>query len=58
LSVEAGASFGWERYANRSVSIDTFGTSAPGQIALDYFGITPEHVVAEAHALVAARGAW
>ncbi len=30
LAVEAAASFGWDRYADDSVSIDTFGASAPG----------------------------
>ena len=30
LAVEAGASFGWERYADDVVAIDHFGASAPG----------------------------
>ncbi len=30
LAVEAAASFGWDRYADDSVSIDPFGASAPG----------------------------
>jgi transketolase len=52
LSVEAGTSFGWERYAQASVAIDTFGASAPGQKALDEFGFTPEHVAERAQALL------
>ena len=44
LSVEAGASFGWERYATDSVSIDTFGASAPGDVVLEHFGFTPDNV--------------
>jgi transketolase len=55
LSVEAGAAFGWERYVDDSVSIDTFGTSAPGQVALDYFGITPETVAERAAILAGTR---
>jgi len=45
LAVEAAASFGWERYADDSVSIDTFGASAPGSVALAEFGFTSQHVV-------------
>jgi transketolase len=52
LAVEAGTSFGWERYADTSVSIDSFGASAPGQVALDNFGFTPAHVADRARTLV------
>ncbi len=52
LSVEAAASFGWDRYADASVSIDTFGASAPGEVALAEFGFTVENVVDRAAALV------
>ncbi len=52
LSVEAGATFGWERYADDSIGIDHFGASAPGPVALEKFGFTPEHVAARARALV------
>ena len=44
LAVEAAASFGWDRYADASVSIDNFGASAPGDEVLAEFGFTPEHV--------------
>ena len=50
LSVEAGATLGWERYADRSVGIDRFGASAPGAEVLDRLGINPAHVVEQAHA--------
>jgi transketolase len=53
LSVEAAASFGWDRYADASVSIDTFGASAPGDVVLAKFGFTPEHVAECARALLA-----
>jgi transketolase len=29
VSVEAGATLGWERYAHRTVGLDRFGASAP-----------------------------
>jgi transketolase len=52
LSVEAGATLGWERYAHASVGIDRFGASAPGAVALDKLGINATHVVAQARALL------
>jgi transketolase len=52
LAVEAGVSLGWERYADDSVSIDHFGASAPGGVALAEFGFTPEHVTERARALL------
>jgi transketolase len=55
LSVEAAASFGWDRYADDSVAIDTFGASAPGEVALAEFGFTPDNV-AERAVLLATGG--
>ena len=52
LSVEAAATFGWERYADASVGIDRFGASAPGAEVLDKLGINPTHVVEQARALI------
>jgi transketolase len=51
LSVEAGVTFGWERYADDCVGIDRFGASAPGALVLDRLGINVDHVVARATAL-------
>ena len=45
--MEAGATFGWERYADESIGIDTFGTSAPGDVAMDFFGFTATNVVGD-----------
>lgn len=53
LSVEAGTTFGWERYATASVGIDTFGLSAPGPQVMKEFGFTPENVVIQAKKLLA-----
>ncbi|MDA8184343.1 MAG: transketolase [Actinomycetota bacterium] len=52
LAVEAGSSFGWERYADESVSIDRFGASAPGSVVLEHLGFTPENVVTRAKGLL------
>ncbi len=45
LAVEAGASLGWERWADASVSIDRFGASAPGDEVLRNLGIHATHAV-------------
>jgi len=55
LAVEAAASFGWDRYADATVSIDTFGASALGKRALEEFGFTAENVVARAEVLLRER---
>ena len=52
LAVEAASSFGWSKYADDVVSIDRFGESAPGDVALERFGYTPEHVADRARALL------
>jgi transketolase len=44
ISVEAGVTLGWERYADASIGIDQFGTSAPGDIVLEFFGFTASAV--------------
>lgn len=52
LAVEAGTTFGWERWADAAVGIDRFGASAPGAVAMREFGFTVEEVVRRATALV------
>lgn len=52
LAVEAATSFGWARWADDSVSIDTFGASGPGQEVLESFGFTAENVAMRAATLV------
>ena len=44
ISIEAATTFGWERWADVVVGIDTFGASAPGPEVLAHFGITGEDV--------------
>jgi transketolase len=55
VSVEAGTTFGWERYVGlqgASVGIDRFGASAPGGVLFDKFGITTEAVVRAARGVL------
>ena len=52
LSVEAGVSLGWDRWADASVSIERFGASAPGDRVLAELGFTAENVAERARALL------
>jgi transketolase len=52
LAVEAGASLGWERWVDDSVSLDRFGASAPGDIALANLGYTAVNVADRARQLL------
>jgi transketolase len=56
LSVEAAVTFGWDRYADRSIGINRFGASAPGDVALDKLGINVANVVATATDMVGRKG--
>ncbi len=53
LAVEAGASLGWDRWADDSVSLDRFGASAPGAVALVNLGFNADNVAERARQLVA-----
>jgi len=55
LAIEAGASLGWKRYVGDggdSVSLDRYGASAPGEVALRELGFSVENVVRRAKALL------
>ena len=56
LSVEAGVTFGWARWADDSIGIDRFGASAPGAVVLDKLGINVANVVARATTLTQTKG--
>ena len=45
VSVEAGVTLGWHKYADHTIGIDRFGASAPGAIALKELGISVEAIV-------------
>ncbi|WVW83577.1 transketolase [Kwoniella bestiolae CBS 10118] len=44
VAIEAWASYGWAKYAHASLSMHTFGHSAPQQQLYDYFGFEPDHM--------------
>lgn len=46
LSIEAGSTLGWQRWAQHSIGIDHFGASAPADELAREFGFVPDAVVA------------
>ncbi|HEX8937722.1 MAG TPA: transketolase C-terminal domain-containing protein, partial [Sphingomicrobium sp.] len=59
VSIEAGTTFGWERYTGLNglrIGIDRFGVSAPARDAYDHFGLTPEKVVRRITDFMKTRG--
>jgi transketolase len=44
ISVEAATTFGWARWVDASIGIDTFGASGKGDRVLAHFGFAPERV--------------
>ena len=55
LAVEAGISMGWHRYVGDRgdiISVERFGTSAPGPVVMREYGFNVEHVYARAVALL------
>ena len=55
VAVEAGTTFGWQRYTGDNgaiIGIDTFGASSPGGVALDKFGFNVDNVVAVAKKVI------
>jgi len=48
-SIEAGATYGWDKYVGRDgvkIGIDQFGASAPAKDLYKYFGVTKDNLVA------------
>jgi transketolase len=55
LAVEAGATFGWERWVGDEgdiVGVDRFGTSAPAAKIFEAYGFTVDNVVSKVKALL------
>ena len=47
VSIEAGITFGWEKYTGRNglnIGVNRFGESAPGEVLAEYFGFTAEKI--------------
>jgi transketolase len=58
VSVEAGATLGWERYvgdAGASIGIDRFGASAPGDVNMKKLGLTAAAVARRAREVLRRR---
>jgi len=53
LAVEAASSFGWDRWADDTLSIDHFGASAQGDVVMEKFGYTAANVADRARQLLA-----
>jgi transketolase len=56
VSIEAGATFGWERVIGRdglAIGIDRFGESAPAKDIAEYFGFTPKKIAERINAWLA-----
>jgi len=47
IAMEAGVSDIWYKYASKVVGVDKFGFSAPGDIVMTEYGMTPENLSAE-----------
>jgi transketolase len=45
VALEAGATLGWTKYVDQAIGIDSFGISAPGGYALDFYNITVKTLV-------------
>jgi len=55
LAVEAGSPMGWCRYVGSGgdvIGIDSFGASAPGNIMMEKYGFTADHIVEKAQMLL------
>jgi len=52
VGVEAGVSLGWDRWADKTVTIDEFGASAPGNLVMEKFGFTASGVEETARSLL------
>jgi len=47
IAMEAGVSDPWYKYASKVVGVDKFGFSAPGDIVMKEYGMTPENLAKE-----------
>ena len=52
VGVEAGVSFGWDQWADRTVTINQFGKSAPGDQVMQVLGISASAIEAAARDLL------
>ena len=55
ISIEAGVSLGWDRYADVCIGIDRFGASGPGGLVLDRLGMNVDNITAAAKELLTTK---
>lgn len=55
ISVEAASTFGWNRYAQKTIGIDSFGASAPAGKLYEYYGLTAENIAKEVEDFIRKR---
>jgi transketolase len=56
VSIEAGVTLGWQRYIGRAglaLGIDSFGVSAPGEVAFRHFGLDADTIASRVAAVIA-----
>ena len=55
LAIEAGVTGYWRKYVGLEgavIGIDRFGESAPAEVLFEYFGVTKDHAIKAAMALI------
>lgn len=52
ISMEAASTFGWNRYAQRTIGLDMFGASAPADKLYEHYGLTAQCLVDEVKSLL------
>jgi transketolase len=55
VSIEAGVTFGWQRWigaTGKSIGVDHFGASAPGEVIYEKLGLTAEAIVSAVKSLL------
>lgn len=52
LAVEAGVELGWHKYASDTITMNSFGQSAPYEALYQHYGFTTENVVKKAKELL------
>ena len=45
IAVEAASTFGWDKYVDETIGMETFGASGQGQDVYNFFGITVDEIV-------------
>jgi transketolase len=58
LAVEAGVTFGWERWvgdSGRVIGVDKFGASAPYKMLYENYGLTVENILFQSRELLPSR---